>query len=931
MNIVNFATLGLGSGAIFGLLGIGLVITYRGSGVINFAASATGVFFAYVFYRLNQNAGLATGVALPLALIASGLMGSVIQLVVMRRLRNATALSRVVASLGLFLILVAVSVLAFAPQGESVSVPSLLPVGDWHIGSVVLPQEGAVLTAIAVAVALIVWLLLKYTRIGLATTAVAENGVVAMSIGLSRDAIGAASWAVGSAVATLAIVFAAPFSGLNVQDLANLIIPAMAAALIGSFSSVWLALVGGLLLGIGESEISQFSWSANGWTAAIPLLAIVVLLTMRGSQLPGKGTIVGQLPSLGPGRLRWRHGLYLIAGVIIVQSVHGVWLGAITTTFLMGIVVLSVVVVSGLTGQLSLAQLSMAGLGAFFLAVFTELAKIPALPAGILAVICTALAGLVLAIPAVRTRGNNLAVATLALAGVVEAMIVDSIWTGEHLGTNPLPSLSLFGINFGGTFYPHAFGTLALVAFGLSAIAVSRIRRSRGGRQALAVRANERAAAALGISVTGTKLAMFAIAGALAGLAGVLIEWNFSIANFSLFTANNSLDVTVGAVVGGIGWVSGALLGSSTLSGTVGPQILSSVTSPSNWLELLAGVVVLLTVLQSPGGVVEFNIKQARHLWSKLRGTHETEISLPSLSSVAAVGEAAPASKLETLRGAVSPMAVSVEGITLRFGKVAALDHVTLRIAPGEVVGLIGPNGAGKSTLIDVITGFLNHYEGTVRFNDTAVDRLRPHQRARLGVVRTFQSLELFSDMDLGQNVALAGDDLTLRGLIRGLIHDGSHRDPELDELLSVMGLAPFGHLRPDQVSYGTRQIAALARALARQPGCLCLDEPGAGLDAATRTHLISLLTSISRSLGTGVLLVDHDVDFVLASCSRVIVLDMGKVIYEGPPEGVLSDDRVQAAYFGVEIDTEVVIDEEIAGAAPVISSAAGGDEAELA
>ena len=904
MNIVNFATLGLGSGAIFGLLGMGLVITYRGSGVVNFAASATGVFFAYVFYRLNQNAGLPTGVALALALLVAGVLGAAIQLLVMRRLRNATALSRVVASLGLFLILVAISVLAFAPQGESVAVPSLLPVGDWHVGSVVIPQEGAVLTVIAVAVALIVSLLLKYTRIGLATTAVAENGVVAMSIGLSRDAIGAIAWAIGSAVATLAIIFAAPFSGLNVQDLANLIIPAMAAALIGSFSSVWLALVGGLVLGIGESEISQFSWSANGWTAAIPLLAIVVLLTLRGSHLPGKGTIVGQLPSLGPGRLRWRHGVYLIAGLVAVQVLSGVWLGAITTTLLMGIVVLSVVVVSGLTGQLSLAQLSMAGLGAFFLAVFTELAKIPALPAGVLAVICTALAGLVLAIPAVRTRGNNLAVATLALAGVVEAMIVDGIWTGEHLGINTLPSLSLFGLHFGGTFYPHAFGTLALVAFGLSAIAVSRIRRSRGGRQALAVRANERAAAALGISVTGTKLAMFAIAGALAGLAGVLIEWNFSIANFSLFTATNSLDVTVGAVVGGVGWVSGALLGASTLQGTVGPQILSSVTSPSNWLELLAGVVVLLTVLQAPGGVVEFNIKQARHLWAKIRRTGDGEGSSQGVSSVQPVSESQPVAKLDGLgRGSATRMSVSVQDVSLRFGKVLALDHVTLTIPPGEVVGLIGPNGAGKSTLIDVITGFLTHYEGAIRFNGVSVDRLRPHRRARLGVVRTFQSLELFSDMDIGQNVALAGDDLSIRGLVKGLVRDGGRRNPELDELLSAMGLAPVGHLRPDQVSYGTRQIAALARAVARQPGCLCLDEPGAGLDAAARAQLVELLTAISGSLGTGVLLVDHDVDFVLAACSRVIVLDMGKVIYEGPPEGVLLSDRVQAAYFGVEID----------------------------
>ena len=219
---------------------------------------------------------------------------------------------------------------------------------------------------------------------------------------------------------------------------------------------------------------------------------------------------------------------------------------------------------------------------------------------------------------------------------------------------------------------------------------------------------------------------------------------------------------------------------------------------------------------------------------------------------------------------------LQLDGVTVRFGSTDVLREVTLSIAAGTITGLIGPNGAGKTTLIDAVMGFVPVTDGAISFGARDLGDLPPHRRARLGLTRTFQSVELFDDMTVTENVLVAGDPSSLAGV--GLVHG--------DERVA-------GELGPSD-----RKTVALARALAGRPSLLLLDEPAAGLDRDERRDLVERIQSI-RDGGTTVVLVDHDIELVLEVCDRVVVLDLGAVVYDGPPAGLRTDDRVAAAYLG--------------------------------
>ena len=219
---------------------------------------------------------------------------------------------------------------------------------------------------------------------------------------------------------------------------------------------------------------------------------------------------------------------------------------------------------------------------------------------------------------------------------------------------------------------------------------------------------------------------------------------------------------------------------------------------------------------------------------------------------------------------------LQLDNVTVRFGSTDVLRDVTLSVATGTVTGLIGPNGAGKTTLIEAVMGFVSVAGGAISFRASDLGGLPPHRRARLGVTRTFQSVELFDDMTVAENVLVAGDGSASADV--GLV--------DSDQRIA-------GDLGPSE-----RKTVALARALAGRPSLLLLDEPAAGLDRDERERLVDRIRSI-RDGGTTVVLVDHDIDLVLEVCDRVIVLDLGEVVYDGPPARVRTDARVTAAYLG--------------------------------
>jgi len=243
----------------------------------------------------------------------------------------------------------------------------------------------------------------------------------------------------------------------------------------------------------------------------------------------------------------------------------------------------------------------------------------------------------------------------------------------------------------------------------------------------------------------------------------------------------------------------------------------------------------------------------------------------------------------------VTPV-LEARGVSVSFGGVRALVDVDLRVEPGQLLGLIGPNGAGKTTFIDAITGFVR-YRGSVLLDGQDLSDKAPHQRARLGLARTWQSVELFDDLTVRENVAVAAEPSSFRAL-RDVVSRQDGRSERLEEALRVFGLGERGDAMPSELSQGDRKLVGVARAYAATPRLLCLDEPAAGLDTIESEALGRHLREIADR-GTAMLLVDHDMGLVLSISDYVVVLEFGKVIAHGTPDAVRRDPAVIGAYLG--------------------------------
>jgi len=243
----------------------------------------------------------------------------------------------------------------------------------------------------------------------------------------------------------------------------------------------------------------------------------------------------------------------------------------------------------------------------------------------------------------------------------------------------------------------------------------------------------------------------------------------------------------------------------------------------------------------------------------------------------------------------VTPV-LEARGVSVSFGGVRALVDVDLRVEPGQLLGLIGPNGAGKTTFIDAISGFVR-YRGSVLLDGQDLSGKAPHQRARLGLARTWQSVELFDDLTVRENIAVAAEPSSFRAL-RDVVSRQDGRSERLEEALGVFGLVERGDAMPSELSQGDRKLVGVARAYAATPRLLCLDEPAAGLDALESEALgRHLRETVDR--GTAMLLVDHDMGLVLSISDYVVVLEFGNVIAHGTPDAVRRDPAVISAYLG--------------------------------
>jgi branched-chain amino acid transport system permease protein len=636
-NVILYAALGLGAGALISSIALGVVLIYRGSGVINLAVGAIAMIGAYLFWSFKTGYfgfTLSSTPAYVLTLVCMAGFGVLIELAIFRPLRNTAPLAKLAASLGLLLVLQAGAIVVFGDTQKSA--PSILPSRTVTVFGRVVPEDRFWLAGIVIVVATVLAALYRWTLFGLATRAASENEVSAMLAGLSPNRLAVVNTVLACVVAGGLGVLVAPLVTLDAQTLAFQIVPALGAALLAGFTSFFIACFAGLAMGAIQWLLVY--WQTQSWyptdVGGAPLrgvyelfvfLVIVVALFLRGASLPSRGELVEKrLPFVPrPERAVRSSAIAAVAGVACLILFPYDFRQALINSMLGIIICLSLVVIIGFVGQISVVQLALAGVAGFMMShLTTDVGGVWArFPLSLLIGAATAtIVGLLIAVSALRVRGVSLAVVTLAGAVALEQFgFLNSRWGGGPRGS-PVTQPSIGGLNLApdasfrgldGDLPSPVFGFLVLAATVLLALLVANVRRSSLGQRMLAVRSNERAAAAAGINVRNTKLAGFGIAAFIAGMAGALYAYNFGSVSSSRFGAVAALGLIAFAYFGGITMVSGAVIAGIGATEGLLPHAFDEWFGLSgNWALLIGGFALIITLLVNPEGIAGTGYKK---------------------------------------------------------------------------------------------------------------------------------------------------------------------------------------------------------------------------------------------------------------------------------------------------------------------------------
>lgn len=616
-----------------------------------------------------------------------------------------------------------------------------------------------------------------------------------------------------------------------------------------------------------------------------------------------------KLPRLTPRRLTMAGVILalLVLPPFLARVAPGLFsdyrLGQATRAVVFVIAALSLNILMGYAGQISLGHAAFLGVGAFTTGYLTWWYGFPFITGFIASGVLGGVLALLVGIPALRIRGLYLAVSTLAFGIMMEQMVFSAEFlTGGQAGLRvPRPLQGGFEFVRNGDFF-----VLCLLVFLLVWLFDRTLTSTKVGRAFFAIREDEQVAASFGVEVARFKLLAFVLSGIIAGLAGSLygsLIFNAQHEEFS-FQRGMSLAFVIIIVVGGLGSRAGVITAAAFFA-VFSRLDIDFIPRFEMWVPIIGGLLLIYTVARHPGGLAQawLEAREAKESKAARAGTLvEEDIAnvLPALPAVTVVAEREGA--VPARPGA--PV-LQTSDVSVNFGGVQALQSASIEVPHGKVVGLIGPNGAGKTTLFNVVSGFIKPTSGAVKLKGQDVTEDPPHVRASMGLGRTFQLIGLAKNLTVRENFLLAQHPLARYGVLPGLFRlpkVGTIED-ELEErskeAIAALGFERFRDTPVRNLSHGQQRLVELGCSLATSPDLLLLDEPSGGMAPAAAESLAERLIDVRDKLGRTILLIEHHIPLVLAVCDEIYVLSYGSILAHGSTEEITSNPEVVAAYFG--------------------------------